>query len=185
MQNLISAEIWKPVCNFEGYYEISNWGRVKSLFRIVKGRYYYKKKQCFLKPKSHPKGYQFVEFSVNGIKKSVTIHRLVAEAFLSSTQSLSQEINHKDGNKLNNYVSNLEWCTHLSNMQHAVETKLKDHKRGKHFNAVKVVDANSKIIYDCLTDAAEANGISKNLLSMYLNNKRKNKTSLQFLKSKN
>lgn len=93
-------EIWKPVKGFEGLYEISSLGRVKSLW-------YGKEK--ILKPGKNRKGYLFVSLCRNGKQKNFRIHRLVAEAFLSNPMGLP-EVNHKDENKANNCVNNLEFC---------------------------------------------------------------------------
>lgn len=89
-------EIWKSVLNQEGRYEVSNLGRVKSLINNI-----------ILKPCMNNMGYLVVNIVGRG---NISIHRLVAEAFIPNPLNLEQ-INHKDENKLNNIVSNLEWCT--------------------------------------------------------------------------
>lgn len=95
-------EIWKPVVGFEGFYEISSAGRVRSL------------KSCHireLKPRLNKHtGYLFLILGANGKQRTVTIHRLVAEAFLEKPDGLDY-VNHKDEDKTNNRVENLEWCT--------------------------------------------------------------------------
>ena len=100
-------EIWKPIQGYEGLYEISNTGKVKSL---IKGR--------LLKPANHVKGYLFTTLTKDGKHSRFYIHRLVASAFLGS-ESRDKEVNHIDGNKKNNCVENLEWCTGIENKEHA------------------------------------------------------------------
>lgn len=98
-------EIWKDYKDYKGHYQVSNFGRIKS---IKFG------KEIILKPGTNKNGYSYVILYKNGKVKKFTVHRLVAEAFLPNPDNLP-EVNHKDENKLNNCVSNLEWCTNLYN----------------------------------------------------------------------
>lgn len=98
-------EIWKDVVGYEGLYEVSNLGNVRSLFR-------YKKQ---LKWNVSNSGYATVELFRDKISKRLLVHRLVADAFLSNTHNFPI-VNHKDENKLNNNVNNLEWCTQGYNL---------------------------------------------------------------------
>ena len=97
----MKKEYWKPVVGYEGLYEVSNFGRVKSLKFG---------KEKILKPVTNTFGYLQVTLCKNNKKKLVTVHRLVAEAFLPNPHNYSC-VNHKDENKQNNNVSNLEWCS--------------------------------------------------------------------------
>ena len=101
------GEIWKDIPNYEGLYQVSNLGNIKSLFR-------YKK---ILKPIKNTLGYLKVSLYKNKKIKVFSIHRLVAETFIPNPNNLP-EINHKDGNKGNNNVENLEWCTRQQNILH-------------------------------------------------------------------
>ena len=105
-------EIWRDIKDYEGLYQVSNWGRVKSLNyrRTVKER--------VLKPNKHKSGYLQVTLCKNGKLKHYLVHRLVTEAFLENPDNLPQ-VNHKDEDKTNNFVGtpendykdgNLEWC---------------------------------------------------------------------------
>ena len=98
-------EYWKPVVGYEGLYMVSNWGRVKSI-KFGKER--------ILKPGTNNYGYLLVKLCKDGKVKAFTVHRLVAEAFLPNPHNYPC-VNHKDENKQNNVVSNLEWCTHEYN----------------------------------------------------------------------
>jgi len=114
-------EIWKDIHNYEGLYQISNLGRVKSLAKQWRSgnngvtlRYH---KDKILRQQNHS-GYLEVKLCNNGNKYSAKVHRLVCQAFLPNPEN-KPEVNHKDGNPTNNHDSNLEWCTHDENMQHA------------------------------------------------------------------
>lgn len=125
-------EIWKDIVDYEGRYQISNLGNVKSLPKI-NGLYIRKEK--ILTPKKKKTGYLFVALSKDKDIKYFHIHRLVAQHFLPLSEKIF--VNHKDGNKSNNHVSNLEWVTGLENIKHAWENDLmKSHLAEKHFNAI-------------------------------------------------
>lgn len=104
-------EIWKDIKGFEGVYQISNLGNVKSLPRKA-GTTYLREK--ILKPRKHTGGYSIVSLGRGYKYKNYFIHRLVAEAFLPNPLGLL-EVNHIDENKTNNNVENLEWCDRIYN----------------------------------------------------------------------
>ena len=104
-------EVWKDVKGYEGIYKISNLGRVKTnKDRIRKGTV------------SH--GYLRLLLWKDKQYKSTSIHRLVAENFIENPMN-KPYVNHIDGDKQNNHVNNLEWCTQLENVQHSIRTGLK------------------------------------------------------------
>lgn len=104
-------EIWKDVKGYEGRYQVSNKGRIKS---FLKSSRYPDEKGHVIKPHI-ARGYAFSCLSKNGKAKNYLVHRLVAQAFIPNPNNL-KEINHIDENKLNNCVENLEWCTRNYNM---------------------------------------------------------------------
>ena len=105
-------EVWKPVKDFEGLYEVSNLGRVKTLPRSrVKGG--------ILKPSTNKWGYLNCILWKNGKRKFFPIHRLVADAFIPNPEGKST-INHIDCDRKNNRAENLEWCTQKENVNHSV-----------------------------------------------------------------
>lgn len=112
-------EIWKDVVNYEGTYMISNLGRIKSLSRMVMypDGHLQQCKGKMMRPYISTWGYLSVRLSKNGKQVHRHIHDLVAEAFIPNPNHLS-EVNHKDLDKTNNRVDNLEWCTHKENMVH-------------------------------------------------------------------
>ena len=105
-------EIWKDKKDYEGLYQVSNLGRAKSLDRYIKGKGHSLqfKKGRILKPMKDNNGYLKVKLCKDGKEKAFTVHRLVAEAFLPNPHNYPC-VNHKDENKQNNNVSNLEWCS--------------------------------------------------------------------------
>ena len=134
-------EIWKPIKGYEGLYEISNYGRVKSLARtwvtghnsIVRS-----KDESILAPKKD-RGYLRVGLLKNGKRKLLSIHRLVAEHFIPNPLN-KPEVNHRDGNKENNHFSNLEWVTPAENTQHAESLRLRKHRKGSECHNAKLTE---------------------------------------------
>ena len=104
-------EIWKPVIGYEGLYEVSSYGRVRSLDRYVKGKgeSYWLRKGKVLSPEKNKDGYLLVSLCCNGKRYLRTVHRLIAQAFIPNPDNLP-EVNHLDEDKTNNRVDNLEWC---------------------------------------------------------------------------
>lgn len=112
-------EIWKPVVGYEGMYEVSNLGRVKSLNYKNTG------KEVVLKAYSNKsgKGYYKIHLCKNGVVDWPYVHILVAQAFIPNPDNLP-EVNHKDENPANNCVENLEWCTHKYNSGYSNEKEI-------------------------------------------------------------
>ena len=106
-------EIWKPVRNYEGLYEVSNLGRVKSLNYNRTG------KERIMKGLDNGHGYLFVQLCKDGKVNNCRINRLVAQAFLPNPNNLP-EVNHKDKIRTNNRVDNLEWCTTQHNIEYSL-----------------------------------------------------------------
>lgn len=149
-------EIWKDIKGFEGAYQISNLGRVKSLERYVpsSGKTPQKIKEKIRKLFSTTAGYLYVVLSYNHIRKTALIHRLVAEAFVPNPNNL-ECVNHKDENKQNNIVENLEWCNYTYN-----NTYKNIHLRRSLDNTIRKViqydlDMNEIKRWDKISDAAK------------------------------
>ena len=119
------SEVWKDVVGYEGYYQVSNLGRIKSLNRYVKAKNNSKKlmKSKVLKPVKNDRGYLMVVLSKNAKKRKIFVHRLVAEAFIPNPSNYPQ-VNHiKEMEKDNNNVINLEWCTCSYNCKYGTRGK--------------------------------------------------------------
>ncbi len=134
-------EIWKAVADSNGEYHISNHGRVKS---------YKCGKERILKPYLLGGGLPYYAYSlhIKNKRKICKVHRLVALAFIPNPDNKPQ-VNHKDGNKTNNHINNLEWVTHQENVQHAWDTGLFEGKRLAISKAVS--KAQSKPVIDIVT----------------------------------
>lgn len=131
------SEIWKDIEGYEGLYQVSNLGRVKSLERVVnssKGRTR-KVSERILKYGLKGNGYLIVSLSRGCVTRCIYVHRLVAQAFLHRKMDAT-EVNHKNGNKKHNEVSNLEWVTRRENMEHSFS-------KGLHPRPRKVVHMSS------------------------------------------
>ena len=113
----MEQEIWKDVVGYEGLYQVSNLGRIRSLAKINKN------KEKLIKQAIQNNGYVHVCLCKNKATKIKTVHRIVALAFIPNTLN-KPEINHKDGNKQNNCVDNLEWVTRKENVNHAFANNL-------------------------------------------------------------
>jgi hypothetical protein len=135
-------EIWKDLKDYEEGYEISNLGRLRSKTRIID--YTWKKAVRVSKILSNRKnkcGYLYTVLSINKKRKTLTIHRMVATTFIPNPNNYPC-VNHIDGNKLNNCVSNLEWCDSSQNISHAYKNGLKMGVRGEksHYAKLKEED---------------------------------------------
>lgn len=123
-------EIWRDVVGYEGCYRVSNLGRVKSCFRSRRGKnntvsYVYEKIKQLT---TDIDGYLLVSLYNDTASQVVRVHRLVAQAFLPNPDNLPQ-VNHKDGDKFNNSVTNLEWCTNQDNIDHSWKIGLRESRR--------------------------------------------------------
>lgn len=147
-------EIWKDIKEYEGLYQISNLGRLRSFPRAGT-----KTKQIrIIKINIGNNGYYYATLYKNGISKTVHIHRLVAENFINNINNYNC-VNHKDENRLNNNVNNLEWCTQSYNINYGT-----GNKRRSDTEKIKVhqYDLNGNFIkeWEGITDASQKLKIS-------------------------
>jgi hypothetical protein len=128
-------EIWKDIEGFEKQYRVSNFGRIKrKRYKVKNGGGYYFLKERIKKPQMNWKGYLFIVIKIGETAKNLKVHRLVAQAFIENPYN-KPTVNHKDNNKLNNHVSNLEWMTYYENMRHAIDNGYKNMKGELHPNS--------------------------------------------------
>lgn len=166
-------EIWKDIEGYEGLYQISNLGRIRSLDRVVvtKRNTRTNLKGMLLKSTKDRDGYLQVVLSKQSKLTTVKVHRVVAKHFIDNPENKTQ-INHLNGVKNDNRVENINWCTNSENNKHAYDTNLKK-PRGKwislDWNAKKVeqYDLKNNFIcsYDSIAKASNALGISKTSIS--------------------
>lgn len=168
-------EVFKTIAEFPDY-EVSNCGRIKTKERMIrythsvtKNEHFRKAKCTYLKIHYNKQGYRFVQLYLNKKMYNKTIHRLVAKTFINIIEG-KNVVNHKDGNKHNNTVENLEWCTDEYNHAHATITGLKRTKEKLNEtciyaikNLIKCNLSNSKI--------ASIFGVSRTLISLISNGK--------------
>lgn len=151
-------EIWKYIPGFKGLYEASNLGRIKALSSKT-----HKKDLIFSTP-PHPSGYYCICIRKNGLTRSMSVHRLVALAF-HKRRKKSLQVNHKDGNKLNNRADNLQWVTKAKNIQHTfthlgrVSSNMGIIRAANHLSK-KVICVNTGKVYDCAKDAGDMLGLN-------------------------
>lgn len=138
-------EIWKPIKNYESYYEVSNYGKVRRIKYDNVGN----KKQYllpnYLKYRVDKDGYFKYDLSLNGKTKRFFSHRLVAENFLENPNNYPV-VNHIDGNKQNNYYKNLEFCSIKQNNIHALKTGLRNMKNNKLSKKVEQYDMQGNLV---------------------------------------
>lgn len=171
-------EIWKDIKGFEGLFQVSNLGRVKTLERdviYIQTNQYGSKEttkhisEKIRKPRKTRSGYLRVQL----FDKDFYIHRLVCSAFIRQLQP-KEEINHKDGNKSNNNVDNLEIVSRIQNQNHAFYSGL-----NKLVQPAVKVNVNG-VIYESLGEASRCTGISKQVLKAHLDNPNKKSNKYTF-----
>lgn len=152
--NYTDIEYWKMIPGYEGQYMVSSWGRVKSF------NYFNTKKEHLLTPHKNQNGYLSAQLCKKGKTKLILIHRLVALAFIPNPDNLPV-INHKDENKTNNRMDNLEWCTYSHNSKHGNRKEKVIKTMIANGTAKPVAQLfNGKIIakYSSISEAARATG---------------------------
>jgi hypothetical protein len=134
----MNEERWMPVKEYEGIYEVSNKGRVKSLER--KDKRGFLRKERIMRQVVNPRGYSFI---VTQDKRSKVVHRLVAEAFIDNPDGKG-EVNHLNGIKTDNRLENLEWATHSENLLHACREGLRNTPKGEKNHNAKLTNKESE-----------------------------------------
>ena len=153
----MKTEKWKKVNGYEGIYEVSNLGRVKSLPRYVNSRYGLRLvSERILKP--FVGQYPVVNLCKNSEPHKHYVHRLVVEAFLPNTEN-KPCVNHIDGVKENNSLSNLEWVTYSENAQHAMDNNL--NRKGEEHHCAKLSWDKVRVIRDEYGTTKTATQLSK------------------------
>lgn len=159
------VEIWKEIAGYEGFYAVSNLGRIKRIEHKDCNGHTYKERILKL-AKQSKLGYLHVHLSKNGVAKWHSVHRLVAEAFVYKKEGCDI-VNHLDNNPSNNRADNLEWTTYEGNMQHATRQGRMRHQpenlkkaQESRKTAVVAIKGNERIYFNSQSDAAKVLGIS-------------------------
>lgn len=164
-------EEWRDIAGYEGLYMVSNLGRVKSLNYNRTGQ------EGILKARNDSYGYLQAHLYKDGKDKGCAIHRLVAKAFLPNPENYN-EINHKDENKENNCVQNLEWCSRKYNVNYGTRNKRSAEKHINHPRRSKPVIAINKVSglileYTSVSEASRVTGVDQSSITKCCKGKRK------------
>lgn len=179
-----TIEIWKPIKGYEGVYEVSNFGRVRSLDRKV---LFHGTRSAFkgrILKTSTSKGYKILSLAKDGFIRTKSVHRLVAEAFLPNPNNYPQ-INHKDEDKTNNHVENLEWCTAKYNTSYGNGCIMRGLNQRNHPNKSKYTAMYTKNgvfidLYPSASEASRLTGIKKTLIYKCCNGENKSAKGFVF-----
>lgn len=197
-----NLETWKDIPGYETYYQASTLGRIKSLSRKSARGFLLKEK--IIKGSPNTDGYLQLRLYKEGVKTVYRVHRLIALTFIPNTEN-KPRINHRDNDRTNNMLINLEWATHQEDIDHKCkqnrQNRWKTHKHpmlgkkgeahqnyGKSYNkgaahpqARVVLDLQTGIYYDTCAEAADAKGHNRGTLYNKLLGNRPNKTSLIYV----
>lgn len=184
----MTKEIWKDIPGYKGIYQVSNLGRIKSLDKewIMHNGGIRHKQGRILRTVRDGTGYGMVSLCMNSKQKIGRVHRLVAEAFIPNPHNKPQ-VNHIDGNRLNNIESNLEWVTASENILHADRIGLRNIQKGENhpfYGTTKkgktVIDNSTGMVYESAREAAKCTGMKYQTLAGMLNGWNKNTTSMKY-----
>lgn len=175
-------ELWKPIEGTNGKYEVSNTGKVRSLNYKNTGEI------RELRPAPDPKGYMKTMLQYGKHYKTVKVHRLVAMAFIPNPDNLPQ-VNHKDGDKRNNRVENLEWITNYANAHHALEhglfknsleaTRKANQSRKK--SVVAIDEQGNQLLFESQNEASRQLNISRRHIQIVLKGERNKAGGYKFI----
>lgn len=183
MVNNLDNEVWMPVKNFEGLYEVSNYGRVKALDRVwFTGMYktIRSKEERLLSINKNRYGYSRVTLTKDGKYKGYTVHRLVGFSFIENKEN-KPCINHKNGIKTDNRLENLEWCTVSENTRHSYKNGLQvSKKKGEHSMARKIKCDTLGLYFNCILDACDTLDVGERSVHSVLKNKQIHVKGLTF-----
>lgn len=166
-------EIWIDIVGYEGYYQVSDLGNIRSIDRIInhpsKGAM--RRKSKMLSPAPNGKGYLTVVLCKNGINKTLVVHRIVAKCWIPNPHNNIQ-VNHINGEKRDNKIINLEWCDNSYNMNHAISIGLFDNKVKGNMKPIILIKDNITISFKSGKMAATYINTSSGAIGNVLNGTR-------------
>jgi hypothetical protein len=163
-------EVWKDIIGYDGLYQVSNFGNVRSLDRLIDGRNgrFYMRKGSNLSTNTSGNNYVHVLLRINNKSKPFSVHRLVASHFIDNADNLP-EVNHKDEIRKNNHVDNLEWCTRKYNVNYG--TGIERRKNNTNYKEIAELKCKKVLQFDFLgnfikawrsiSDASKGSGCSR------------------------
>ena len=165
----MTLEVWKDIKGYEGYYQVSNLGEVRAIGHKWQRKGVHKIKLH----ENNGYGYLMADLHKNNKSKSIAVHRLVAQAFIPNPEN-KQQVNHKNGDKTDNRVENLEWATAKENIRHAFDNGLNGYseyrcQRAREASAKPVKCVETGEVFDSLTDAARKYNIDLGNMSGCVN----------------
>jgi hypothetical protein len=173
-------EKWILITELQGNYEISNIGRVRSVFKVISksDNTVYTRKPKIIKSQLR-EGYQRVRLCIDNVRVTKSVHRLVAKYFIDNPNDLPQ-VNHINANKTDNAVENLEWCSASQNIKHAIKNGLRKTAIGKN-KPKMVLDIYTGIYYKSLREASILKNINYSGLQHQINGKVSNRSGLIYV----
>lgn len=175
----MKKELWQDINGYKGYYQISNYGNVRSLDRpvyTIAGKGYRIVKGKLIKGSVNNSGYKMVVLKKENKPKGLTIHRLVALHFIPNPNGFP-DVNHKDENKFNNSFENLEWVSHEYNMNYGERAERSSRKLrntrllSNNGRAVKIINLDTKEIFNTILEASIKYNIGRDSISQCCRNK--------------
>lgn len=182
---MIMKEIWKDIKDYEDSYQCSNYGNIRTVDRYVTektGKQQFRKGQI-IKVKQNKNGYLQFGLNKDGKRKMAYVHIIVAQTFITNSDNLPV-VNHIDGNKLNNRVDNLEWCSYSKNNKHSYdELNRSIVKDGGSPKAVYIIDTINKSLlwYESISETTKHIELSHTQINRYIHSNKKWKGRYIFL----
>lgn len=166
------SEVWKDIVNYEGFYQVSNLGRVRSLDRYDNRGIFHKSQ--IIKPKEHPRGYYGISLWKEGKQSQFLVHRLVAQAFIPNENDMP-DINHRNENKTDNRADNLEWCDKEYNNNYGQHHEKHNSAIGWYMRSVIQLSSDGETIatYPSVSEAARSIGVSAKAIRLCISGKNK------------